>query len=51
VWREKHRHVIADKPEFRQELINSTQNLYDEVSAQGLIMEEFGAKTFYLTFI
>ena len=50
VWREKQRHAIQDKPDFRQELICSTKHLYDEVDAAGLIMEEFGAKVFYLTF-
>ena len=50
VWREKQRHAIADKPEFRQELISTTKHLYDEVEANGLIIEEFGAKTFYLAF-
>ena len=33
VWREKNRHVIDNRPEFRQELINSTQGLFDEVQA------------------
>ena len=33
VWREKNRHTIENKPEFRQELVESTSNLYDEVQA------------------
>ena len=33
VWREKNRHSIDNKPEFRQELVQSTSNLFDEVQA------------------
>ena len=51
VWREKNRHVIDSKPEFRQELVNSTQGLFDEVQAQGLHLEDFGSKCYYLAFV
>ncbi len=52
LWRDKqHRNAIAEKPDFRQELVQSTQALFDEVNAQGLIVEDFGAKTYYLTFM
>ena len=33
IWREKNRHAIDSRPELRQELVNSTQGLYDEVQA------------------
>ena len=51
VWREKNRHAIDSRPEFRQELVNSTQGLFDEVQAQGLHLEDFGAKCYYLAFM
>ena len=33
IWREKNRHMIDNKTEFRQELVESTSNLFDEVQA------------------
>jgi hypothetical protein len=51
IWREKNRHAIADKQEFRQELVESTMNLWDEVQANGIVLEDFGAKTYFLTFV
>jgi hypothetical protein len=51
LWREKpHKHVLQDKPELRNELIQSTQALFDEVKADGIVIEEFGAKTYHLGF-
>ena len=32
-WREKFRFAIMEKPELRQQLIESSQNLYDIVDA------------------
>ncbi len=51
LWREKqHKNALADKPELRNELVQSSQALFDEMSSQGVVLEEFGAKTFYLSF-
>lgn len=52
LWREKFRKDInqPENQQFRHQLIHSSSKLYDEVQANGLILEEFGAKTYYLTF-
>lgn len=50
LWRDKQRYAILEKPELRQELIESAQNLYDAVEANGLTLEDFGSKTYYVTF-
>ena len=48
MWKERSRIVIQEKPELKQELIESAQNLYDQMKTEGIILEEFGSKVFYL---
>ena len=31
-------------------MVDSTNNLYDSLKATGLVLEEFGTKTYYLAF-
>ena len=52
LWRDKYKKEINqhENQEFRHKLVQSTNHLYDTVDANGLILEEFGAKTYYLTF-
>lgn len=52
LWRDKCRKEInqQENQEFRHSLIQNSSKLYDSVNANGLILEEFGAKTYYLTF-
>ena len=52
LWRDKHRKDLnqVENQELRHGLIQTTNRLYDTVEANGLILEEFGAKTYYLTF-
>lgn len=47
-WRDRYRIAINEKPELKQLLIESAQNLYDQMVTEGLILEEFGTKCFYL---
>jgi hypothetical protein len=52
LWRDKYKKELnqPENQEFRHSLINSSTKLYDNVEAHGLILEEFGSKTYYLTF-
>lgn len=51
IWRDKaHRSALAERPELRQSLIQSSASLFDETEASGLVLEDFGAKNFYLVF-
>ena len=48
MWKERSRIVIQEKPELKQELVESAQNLYDQMKTEGIILEEFGSKVYYL---
>ena len=48
IWKERSRIIIQEKPELKQELIESAQNLYDQMKTEGIILEEFGSKIYYL---
>lgn len=52
LWRDKYRKDINqyENQEFRHNLVQTTNKLYDNVEANGLILEDFGSKTYYLTF-
>jgi len=52
LWKDKFKKDIQqpENNEFRHSLIQNTGKLYDTVEANGLILEDFGAKTYYLTF-
>lgn len=53
MWRERQSRFMLNQPEndaLRQAVVSSTNRLWDGVSASGLILEEFGAKTYYLAF-
>ena len=52
LWRDKYRKDISlpENQELRHGLVHSTNKLYDTLEANGLILEEFGSKTYYLTF-
>ena len=39
-----------DKTELRHNLISNAEHLFEKIDATGIILEDFGAKTFYLTF-
>ncbi|CDW88536.1 UNKNOWN [Stylonychia lemnae] len=51
MWKDRSRQFFYDKPEMRMELLESSQNLYDQSEATGVIMEEFGSKGYYLNFV
>lgn len=40
--------LIQEKPELKQELIESSMNLYDQMKTEGIILDEFGSKVYYL---
>jgi hypothetical protein len=48
MWKERSRIVISEKQELKQELVESAQNLYDQMKTEGIILEEFGSKVHYL---
>ena len=53
LWKERQSRYMINQPEndaLRQSVVASTNRLWDGVSASGLILEEFGAKTYYLAF-
>ena len=52
LWRDKYRKDINthENQEFRHQLVQNSNSLYDTIEANGLILEDFGSKTFYLTF-
>ena len=52
LWKDKYRRDIQapENNDFRHALIQNTSKLFDSVEAHGLILEDFGSKTYYLTF-
>jgi len=49
-WSDKNRARLMDKTELRHNLISNAEHLFEKIDATGIILEDFGAKTFYLTF-
>lgn len=52
IWKDRYRKDInqPENQDYRHSLIESTNNLYDQLKATGLVLEEFGTKTYYLAF-
>ena len=52
IWKEKYRKEVnqPENQEYRHSLVQSTNGLYDALKATGLVLEEFGTKTYYLAF-
>lgn len=43
--------MLSERSDLRNEMVQDATSLFDQGEALGMVIEEFGAKNFYLSFM